>query len=96
MLAANGTHSNGNGVHAQALYQPCSSDYEPCPLIDVVPSTPKPGWRENYSIFTHVIKWLDTDSIEHSMTLRNDNLADLMADLKLIKNTIKNLAATQL
>ena len=89
MLANGIHHSNGtNGVHAQ-LYVPCASDYEPAPIIDVVPTAPKPGWRDQHAAFTHHIQWVDSDGISHGLTLRSDSLQDLMVDLKMVKGMIK-------
>jgi hypothetical protein len=84
MVAANGMHRNGT---SGLLY--CESDYEPAPVIDVVPTAPKPSWRDQHAAFTHHIQWADADGISHGMTLRSDSLSGLMADLKLLKGMIK-------
>jgi len=78
----NGFYSNGHTLH-------CSSDYERRPAIDVTPTAPKPGWRNQFAVFTHNLSWLDADGCSHSMTLRSDSLPDLLADLKALKAMIK-------
>ena len=89
MLSANDLHLNGhvNGTNGHALE--CSSDYEPRPAIDITPSKPTPQWRNEFPQFTHNLSWLDSDGINHSMTLRSDSLQALMADLKLLKSMVQ-------
>ena len=86
MLAQNGIHSNG--LNGKVSHLPCPSDHELAP-IDVTLSTPTPQWRKEFPKFTHNINWLDSDGINHSMTLRSDSLQSLMADLKLLKGMIR-------
>jgi hypothetical protein len=88
MLSANGIGSNGSGIHAQ-LYGPCASDYEAV-AIDVTPAAaPKPGWKDAFPQYTHNLSWVDSEGCSHSMTLRSDSLSDLMSDLKMLKNMIR-------
>ena len=67
--ASHNAHVNDNG---RIIYAPCPSDY---PAIDVTPRpTSKPGWRNEYSIFTETVQWLDPDGVSHSLTIRSDSL----------------------
>lgn len=84
MITTNGAHLNG--VHVSNLWPPCPSDYEPAPANIPAKQT---GWRDQFPAFTHNLSWVDADGLSHSMTLRSDSLQDLMADLKLLKNAIK-------
>jgi hypothetical protein len=85
MLTQNGTHLNGNG-HVRMLH--CESDYEPRP-IDVTPKTPQPKWRDSWPEYTHNVNWLDSDSKQHSLTIRTDSIDELLATLTAIKHVIR-------
>jgi len=83
-------NSNGhvNGTNGHVLV--CSSDYEErSAVIDVTPTAPRPGWRDQFPTFTHNLSWVDSDGCGHSFTLRSDSLVDLMADIKAMKALIK-------
>ena len=89
MIAQNAFHHNGDGIYSRQLYPSCPSDYEAAPVIDVVPTAPKPGWHDAFPAFTHNLSWIDGEGCSHSMTLRSDSLSGLMADLKLLKGMIR-------
>jgi hypothetical protein len=88
MLTTNGIHSNGNGVHTTSSYPACSSDYEPAP-IDATPKPAVPGWRSQWPEFTHNVSWVDSDSKQHSLTIRTDDLDELLQTLTAIKHVIR-------
>ena len=86
MLEQNVIHSNGhlNGV-ATPTYPECPSDYEAVPHADA----PKPGWRNQFPQYTHNVSWQDSDSKQHSLTIRTDDIHELFGVLKGLKNTIR-------
>ena len=88
MLSHNGAIPNGTSLSDRGTILNCPSDYEPRPVIDVVPTAPKPGWRDQYALFTDTVQWLTPDGISHSLTIRSDDLGDLMRDVKLIRAMI--------
>jgi hypothetical protein len=92
MISVNGT--SYNGANGNVTYLPCSSDYEERPLVNVTPKAPKPGWRDQHAIFTHHLQWVDHEGISHGLTLGSDSLQDLLADLRLIKQMIRQAKQT--
>jgi hypothetical protein len=88
MVATNSTHSNGNGVHITSSYPACPSDYEPRP-IDATPKLAIPGWRSQWPEYTHNVTWADSDSKQHSLTIRTDDLDELLQTLTAIKHVIR-------
>lgn len=94
-MVANMT-GNGNGIHSNGMAFPlCPSDYEPRPTASTpTPAAPaKPGWRDQFPLFTDHVSWTDSDGVTHGLTLRSDSLAGLMADLKLVKSMIRQAKA---
>ena len=91
MVAVNGTNHNGymNGINGNSRMLHCESDYEERPVIDITPSKPAPGWRSQWPEYTHNVTWLDSDSKQHSLTIRTDDLDELLATLTTIKNVIR-------
>jgi len=73
----NGTNHNGY-VNGNGHFLDCASNYEPAPIIDVTPSKPKPGWRDQLAPYTHCLPWSDSDGCSHRMTLRADTLEQLL------------------
>ena len=91
MLTANGTNLN-NGTNGHFLN--CASDYEPSPVIDITPATAsKPDCTGQHATYTHHVQWLDSDNVQHGLTIRSDSLQGLLADLKLIKGMIRQAKA---
>src|SRR5688500_1644295 len=86
-MLANGTH-HSNGMHITPNYPACPSDYEPAP-IDVSPRKPQLGWRSQFPTYTHNVSWADTDSKQHSLTIRGDDLDELLMTLTAIKQCIR-------
>ena len=84
---SNHNNQHTNGTNGRRLE--CSSDYEECPQIDVIPTAPTAQWRNEFPRFTHNLVWQDSSGISHSLTLRSDSLQDLLGDLKLVKSMIK-------
>src|SRR5687768_7187688 len=89
MVATNGINSNGYGVHIAPVYPPCESDYEPRPAIDAISKPTAPGWRSQWPEYTHNVSWVDSDSKQHSLTIRTDNLDELLQTLTAIKHVIR-------
>jgi hypothetical protein len=87
MLNQNGQVHNSNGTNGHFLNG--ASDYEPRPVIDVTPNTPRPKWRDAFPTFTHNMSWQDAEGCLHSMTIRSDDLTDLMSDLRLLKGMVR-------
>jgi hypothetical protein len=87
-MLTNGT-AHHNGIHLTSGYLPCASDYEPRPAIDVTPKPAVPGWRSRWPEYTHNVSWVDSDSKQHSLTIRTDDLDELLATLTAIKNVIR-------
>ena len=80
-------HSNGihtNGAHP-AAHLDCASDYEPAPATEA----PPPKWRDAWPAYTHNVTWLDSDSKQHSLTIRTDDIHELFGVLKGLKHTIR-------
>jgi hypothetical protein len=50
---------------------------------------PKSDWRQQWPEFTHNVSWVDTDSKQHSLTIRTDDLDELLATLTTVKNVIR-------
>ena len=86
MITEFGHMSNGNG---HVTYPPCESDYEPRPVIDVTPRPAVPGWRSQWPEYTHNVSWVDSDSKQHSLTIRTDDLDELLATLTTLKHVIR-------
>ena len=89
MLSNGVSHLNGhhNGTNGTTLV--CESNYEPVSVIDVIPTTPAPKWRDQHAAFTHHIQWIDSDNISHGLTLRSDSLQDILSDLRMVKGIIR-------
>ena len=83
-MLANGTH-HSNDIQTTTAYPACPSDYEAV-AIDV---TPRAGWHDQFPQFTHNVSWMDTDSKQHSLTIRCDDLDELLATLTAVKQTIR-------
>jgi hypothetical protein len=80
MLTQNGIHSNGTA------FTPCVSDYEPRPQEG---TAPQPKWRDQFPMFTHNVSWVDTDSKQHSLTIRTDDADELFGILKAVKHIVR-------
>ena len=93
MLSPNGlahNHSNGTtGTNGHGAQLHCENDYEAVNATPYTPSAHPVPWRSQFPAFTHNLGWTDGDGCTHSLTLRNDNLNDLMADLKMLKGLIR-------
>ena len=88
MVTANVIHSNDNGVHITSSYSPCTSDYEPRPIDDTAKRA-VPGWRSQWPEYTHNVTWVDSDSKQHSLTIRTDDMDELLQTLMAIKHVIR-------
>jgi len=87
MLMENGIHSNG--IHHHALtYPACPIDYEAMAPADTK-ARPEPQWRDQFPTFTHNVSWVDTDSKQHSLTIRGDDLDEMLATLAAVKHCIR-------
>ena len=87
MVAANGHIHNGNPTNG--VYPPCPSDYPEPDLTSTLALTKAPGWKSQFPAFTHNMGWIDPDGNSHSMTLRSDDLALLMRDVKMLRAMIR-------
>jgi hypothetical protein len=86
MVVQNGTRSNG--IHHTPTYPSCPSDYEAVTPADTAPR-PEPRWCTQFPTYTHNVSWVDTDSKQHSLTIRGDDLDELLATLTAVKRTIR-------
>jgi hypothetical protein len=75
---------NGDGYLLEHTtdYPPCASDYEAAPVIDVVPTAPKPAWRDQLAPVTWSMSYVDSSGISHSCTLRADSEEEVLAMVK--------------
>jgi hypothetical protein len=86
-MVANGVH-HSNGVHHTPTYPSCPSDYEAVTPADTAPR-PEPRWRAQFPQYTHNVSWLDSDNKQHSLTVRTDDLDELLSILTAVKRAIR-------
>ena len=79
---------HSNGISHAPIYPPCPSDYEPR-LIDDTPKPVMPAWRSQWPEYTHNISWVDSDGKQHSLTIRTDDLDELLQTLTAVKHVIR-------
>jgi hypothetical protein len=66
-----------NGIYSNGVHTPAVS------------LPPKSDWGQQWPQFTHNVGWLDTDGKQHSLTIRTDDLDELLATLTTVKNVIR-------
>ena len=84
-MLTNGTH-HSNGIHITPPYPACPSDYE---SVAADRWKPEPGWHNQFPTYTHNVSWVDSDSKQHSLTIRGDDLDELLMTLTAIKQCIR-------